>query len=146
MTSKMVVLTSVCGLTWTALAVAGDAVAIGYNPDGLWTAVTYYRSSTPMGGGDYKNQTEAEAEALRDLRRRAPEQLTQAKILSASDTTGYVAIGRGKRLDGSEENVVGRGKTQLDADREAFSELGRLEAARTQRIVYRYFTYGTGAK
>ena len=33
---------------------AGDAVAIGYKYDGVWTAVTYNRSSTPKGGPQFK--------------------------------------------------------------------------------------------
>ena len=40
-------------------AFAGDAVVIGYNADGVWTAVTYYCSSTPKGGSDYKDQAGA---------------------------------------------------------------------------------------
>ena len=38
---------------------AGDALAIGYNKDGIWTAVTYYSSSTPKGGADYKSEADA---------------------------------------------------------------------------------------
>jgi hypothetical protein len=37
-----------CMLTVAATsASAGDAVAIGYNADGVWTAVMYYCSGTP---------------------------------------------------------------------------------------------------
>ena len=38
---------------------AGDAVAIGYKYDGVWTAVTYNRSSTPKGGPHYHNAVQA---------------------------------------------------------------------------------------
>ena len=38
---------------------AGDAVAIGYNADGVWTSVTYFSSGTPKGGPRYKNEEEA---------------------------------------------------------------------------------------
>ena len=121
-------------------------MAIGYNSQGVWTSVTYFRSSMPPGGADYKNETEARAEALRDLRARAPEQLSDTKILSSSDSTGYVAVGRGQHGAGKDENVVGRGKTQRDADAASLAELERIKAGRKKQIVYRYFSYGADAK
>jgi len=38
---------------------AGDAVAIGYNADGIWTDVTYFRSATPKRGKDYRTADQA---------------------------------------------------------------------------------------
>ena len=93
-----------------------------------------------------QERKEARAEALRDLHARAPEQLARVEILSASDATGYVAVGRGQHHDGNERNVVGRGKTQGDADAAALAELERIEAGRKKQIVYRYFSYGADAK
>jgi len=44
---------------------AGDAVAIGYKYDGVWTAVTYNRSSTPKGGPHYHDAVQACTFAVR---------------------------------------------------------------------------------
>jgi len=74
---------------------AGDAVAIGYNKDGIWTSVTYYSSGKPKGGRDYKTEAEAREEALRDLRKRGDHQTARTEILSSSDATGFAAVGRG---------------------------------------------------
>lgn len=126
----------------SSLLIAGDAVAIGYNEQGVWTAVTYYNSSTPKGGRDYKNEAQAREEALRDLRTRAAENLARATVLSSSDSTGYVAVARGKDKAGRDVNVVGRGKTQREADEEALRQLKRAGATEKQTIVYRYFSYG----
>lgn len=121
---------------------AGDAVAIGYNSDGVWTAVTYYRSSTPPGGADYKNSTEAREEALRDLRARSGQNLARSSILASSDSTGYAAVARGKAKSGKDLNVVAYGKSQTDADKNALAQLNQAGAAENQKIVYRYFSYG----
>jgi hypothetical protein len=125
---------------------AGDAVAIGYNADGVWTSVTYYSSSTPKGGHDYKTEKEAREEALRDLRARAGENLARSSIISASDLTGYAAVGRGKNRTGRDENVVGYGKSQREADEKAFAQLNQFDAARKRQIIYRYFSYGADSK
>ena len=66
----------------TTSAFAGDAVVIGYNADGVWTAVTYYCSSTRKGGNDYKDKLKAREEALRDLKRRAGEQMVGSSVLA----------------------------------------------------------------
>ena len=120
----------------------GDAVAIGYNAQGVWTAVTYYNSSTPKGGRDYKNEAAAREEALRDLKKRAGEGLAKASILSSSDVTGSAAVARGKDKAGRDVNVVGRGKTQSAADEDALAQLNRAGATEKQSIVYRYFSNG----
>jgi hypothetical protein len=125
---------------------AGDAVAIGYNADGIWTAVTYYCSSTPQGGKDYKNLAEAREEALRDLRARAGQNLARASILASSDVTGYAAVARGKSKSGKDLNVVGYGKSQSAADEKALSQLKQADATENQKIVYRYFSYGADSK
>ena len=127
-------------------AIAGDAVAVGYNSEGIWTAVTYHCSSTPKGGGDYKDSTQAGEAALRDLRRRAPENLVKATILGASDLTGYVAVARGKAKSGTETNVVGYGESQAEADKKAFAQLNEARASIGQKIVYRYFSHGADSK
>src|SRR5882762_4035960 len=43
-------------LAATSRLFAGDAVAIGYNIEGVWTGLTYYASSKPKGGKDYKTE------------------------------------------------------------------------------------------
>ena len=121
---------------------AGDAVAIGYNKDGIWTSVTYYSSSNPKGGKDYKIEPEAREEALRDLHKRGDHQTTRFEILSSSDATGFVAVGRGTDKSHKDANVVGRGKSQKEADENAMTELNKAGATKNQRIVYRYFSNG----
>jgi hypothetical protein len=131
-----------CGLFASSPVFAGDAVAIGYNAEGIWTAVTYYNSSTPLGGKDYKNVVDARKEALRDLRVRAGQGLARASILGSSDSTGFAAVARGKTRAGKDLNVVGYGASQNDADEKALSKLQQAGATENQKIVYRYFSYG----
>jgi hypothetical protein len=121
-------------------------VAIGYNTDGVWTSVTYYSSGAPKGGPNYKSEPEARQEALRDLRKRGGDGLARAEILSSSDTTGYVAVGRGSDKSRKDQNVVGRGKTQKEADEDAMAELKKAVATKGQKIVYRYFSQGSDGK
>ena len=124
---------------------AGDAVVVGYNADGLWTAVTYFASSTPKGGRDYKDKAQAREHALRDLKRRGGPGMVRSTVLSDSDATGYVAVARGTNGD-ADVNVVGRGKTQPEADSAALSQLKEAGADSKQKIVYRYFSYGADSK
>ena len=126
--------------------VAGDAVAIGYNADGVWTSLTYYSSGRPKGGSDYKTESEARDEALRDLRKRGGAGLAVEEILSSSDSTGYVAVARGSDKSRKDQNVVGRGKSQKEADENAMAELNKAGATRNQKIVYRYFSHGSDGK
>lgn len=121
---------------------AGDAVAIGYNSEGVWIMVTYYGSSTPQGGKDYKDSTQAREAALRDLRRRAGHDMARASVLAESDLTGYVAVARGETQSGKDITVVGRGKSQEEAEKKALADLNRDGATAKQKIVYRYFSHG----
>jgi hypothetical protein len=128
----------------SSLLLAGDAVAIGYNENGIWTGVTYYCSSKPKGGGkDYKTENGAREEAMRDLRRRSAYAATTVKILSSSDATGFVALARGHDQAGRDFHGVGRGKSQAEADKKAFDLLNQAGASAEQKIVYRYFSYGS---
>ena len=136
---------SVC-LLLLPRALAGDAVAIGYNADGIWTSVTYYSSGKPKGNPRYKNEADAREEAMRDLRKRDGGNLTRAEILSSSDTTGFVAVGRGTDKSRKDQTVVGRGKTQAEADQNASAQLHQSGATRNQKIVYRYFSHGADGK
>jgi hypothetical protein len=131
-------------LGFTVSALAGDAVAIGYNKDGTWTSVTYYCSSKPKGGKDYKTEAEARDEALRDLKKRGDQTTTRTEILSSSDSTGFVAVARGHDKSEKDANVVGRGKSQAEANESALAELNKTGATKNQKIVYRYFSYGSG--
>ena len=121
-------------------------MAIGYNADGVWTSVTYYSSGSAKGAHDYKTEAEAGQEALRDLRKRGGEGLARAEILSSSDATGFVAVGRGTDKSRKDQNVVGRGKTQAEADEKAMAELNQRGATKNQKIVYRYFSHGSDGK
>jgi hypothetical protein len=123
-------------------AFAGDAVVIGYNADGIWTAVTYYCSATPKGGRDYKIKLQAREAARRDLRRRAPEQMVRSSVLAESDLTGYVAVARGQTESGIDVTDVGYGHSQKEADDKALAQLNKAGATAKQKIVYRYFSYG----
>jgi len=129
-----------------ARASAGDAVAIGYNSAGVWTSVTYYSSSTPKGGRDYKAEKEAREEALHDLHVRGGENLARGEILSSSDSTGFAAVARGTVRSGQDVNVVGRGKSQAEAEANGFAELKKLGANAKRKIVYRYFSNGADSK
>jgi hypothetical protein len=135
-----------CLLALCQSSLAGDAVAIGYNKDGVWTSVTYYSSGAPKGGRDYKTEAEAREEALRDLRRRGDHQNAREEILSSSDSTGFVAVARGANAPGKDVNVVGRGKSQAEADENAMAELKKAGAEKNQKIVYRYFSHGSDGK
>jgi hypothetical protein len=122
---------------------AGDAVAIGYNKDGVWTAVTYYASSTPKGGRDYKTESEACEEALRDVRRRSQFMPKSANILASSDVSGFVSVAGGTVNGKGDITTVRRGKSQAEADQNALAELKKAGAYRNQKIVYRYHSYGS---
>jgi hypothetical protein len=132
--------------SWASGAFAGDAVAIGYNADGVWTSVTYYSSGAPKGGSNYKTEAEAREEAMRDLRRRDLVKATRVEILSSSDSTGYVAVARGTDKSRKDQNVVGRGETQPEADGNAMTELNQRGATKNQKIVYRYFSHGADSR
>ena len=122
---------------------AGDAVAIGYNYDGVWTALTYNRSSTPKGGAHYHDALKACEFALRDLRARASEDLVRTEIVGQSDRTGYVAVARGMAISrDTAVTAVGRGKSQAEADSNALKLLSGRDATTEEAIVYRYFSYG----
>jgi hypothetical protein len=127
------------------MLLAGDAVAIGYNADGIWTSVTYYASSKPKGGKDYKTESEAREAATRDLHKRDMVQAARVEILSSSDATGFVAVARGA-ANSKDVNVVGRGTTQKEADAKAFDQLKGNGATKNQKIVYRYHSYGSDGK
>ena len=146
LSSIPVFLISISALLAATSAVAGDAVAIGYNKDGIWTSVTYYCSSKAKGGKDYKTEAEAREEASRDLHKRGDHQTARFEILSSSDATGFVAVGRGADTSGKDTNVVGRGNTQAEADQNATAELKRRGATKNQKIVYRYFSHGADGK
>ena len=122
---------------------AGDAVAIGYNADGVWTAVTYYSSGTPKGGADYKDEAGAREAAIRDLKSRAGEGIVTTKVLAASDRTGHVAYARGKTTAGEDAHAVGYGATKAEAEQKAFADLGASGATRKQKVIYHYFSHGS---
>ena len=139
----LIILSTLC---FASRLMAGDAVAIGYNADGVWTSVTYYASSKPKGGKDYKTESEARDEAARDLKRRDVVKGARMEILSSSDATGFVALARGTDKSDKDANVVGRGKTQKEADDQAFAQLKASGATKGQKIVYRYFSHGSDGK
>lgn len=132
-----------CSLCFASLfAHAGDAVAIGYNSKNVWMMVTYYSSSTPKEGRDYKDEAGAREAASLDVRRRAGEGLARVDVIAASDLTGFVAVARGENKSGNDVTAVGRGKSQAEAEKKALSDLNRDGATAKQKIVYRYFSYG----
>ena len=130
-----------CSWLW-----AGDAVAIGYNEDGIWTDVTYFRSATRKGGKDYRTADQAREFALRDVRRRSQSVIATTHILSSSDSTGFVAVARGQDQSGRDFHGVGRGKSQAEADKKAFDLLNQAGAGTEQKIIYRYFSHGADSK
>lgn len=134
------------GLFFVAISSrAGDAVAVGYNAEGMWAAVTYYASSTPKGGADYKSSAEAREAALSDLRRKANDVVTNSSILAASDSTAYAAVARAETKAGKDVIVVGYGKSPAEAEQKAIEDLKRSGATAKQKIMYRYFSNGADA-
>ena len=129
-----------------ARAIAGDAVAIGYNAQGVWTSVTYYSSGKPKGSSDYKTEAEAREEALRDLKKRGGDQTARSEIISSSDATGFVAVARGTDKSKKDHNVVGRGQSQHEADANAIAELTKAGAIKSSKVVYRYHSHGADGK
>jgi hypothetical protein len=122
---------------------AGDAIAIGYKYDGVWTAVTYNRSSTPKGGPHYHDAVRACTFAVRDLHVRASDYFVRAEIIGKSDRTGYVAVAQGKAIAKNKDvTAVGRGKSQAEADEKALELLNANGVTENEQIVYRYFSYG----
>jgi hypothetical protein len=125
---------------------AGDALAIGYNADGVWTAAIYYCSSTPPGGKDYKNEAEARDAAIRDLKTRTPEGIVKTAILSSSDRTGNFAYARGKTQGGKTDlHAIGFGETKQQAEEDALRQLAKQGAKLEQKIIYNYFSHGADA-
>jgi hypothetical protein len=140
---KFTALVLVCCLCSVASSVnAGDAVAIGYTAEGMWTSVTYYSSSTPKGGADYKNSADARAAALQDLRRRAGENMARSEVLASSDSTTHVVVARAETRAGKDVIVVGYGKTEAEAEKKAVNDLKQNGATAKQKTMYRYFSHG----
>jgi hypothetical protein len=143
MSTKEAILTAICCVI-AYPTIAGDAVVIGYNYEGVWTAVTYNRSSTPKGGPHYHDAVQACTFALRDLRVRASDDLVRTEIVGKSDRTGYVAVARGKAIAKNKDvTAVGRGTSQAEADKKALALLNANGVTENEQIVYRYFSYGT---
>src|SRR3954464_902490 len=102
------------GLT-SLMAQGGDAVALGFNDKGIWTAVMYYCSGTPKGGSDYKDAAGARDAALKDLKKRAGEQQATSKIVASSDKTGHFAVASARPSTAEEAKdifAVGYGETK----------------------------------
>lgn len=120
----------------------GDAVAIGYNADGVWTAVMYYSSGTMKGGSDYKDEAGARDAAIRDLKQRAGEGIVKTSILASSDRTARVVYARGQTKAGEDKHAVAYGTTEEEARAQAFADLKRNGATKKFEVIYRYFTHG----
>ena len=67
-------------------------------------------------------------------------------MLAESDLTGYFACARAKAPAGKDVMVVGFGKSQAEADKEALNKLRRGDGAAEQKIVYRYHSYGADSE
>ena len=131
---------------FVASAPAGDAVAMGYRADGVWTAVTYIRSPAPPGRALYHDAADAAVRAERDLHLRAKAGLARTKIIDQSDSTGYVTVMRGGVPDANKGvTAVGRGESQKKADQDALNKLSASAATAHEKVLYRYFSYGSDA-
>ena len=127
------------------IAQAGDAVAVGYNDKGVWTAVMYYSSGTPKGGSDYKDAAGAREAALKDLKTRAGEHQATAKIVASSDKTGNFAV-VSARASGKDIFAVGYGTSKEAAEKDAFDQLARQKATEKKKVHYQYFSHGEDGK
>jgi hypothetical protein len=133
-------------LLFVVSAPAGDAVVMGYRADGVWTAVTYIRSPDPRGGPHYHDATDAATCAQRDLLLRASGGSARTKVVDQSDITGYVTVMRGTMpTENKGLTTVGRGQSQEKADQDALNKLAANAATAHEKIVYRYFSYGSDA-
>jgi hypothetical protein len=145
-----VISTTFAVLSFTSLvAQAGDAVAIGYNDKGIWTAVMYYCSGTAKGGSDYKKAAEARDAALNDLKKRAGEQMTTSKIIASSDKTGNFAVASARASTAENAKdifAVGYGKSEAEAEKDAFDQLARQKATEKRKVHYKYFSHGEDGK
>jgi hypothetical protein len=142
MSIKAIVVGMLFGLIAHRL-LAGDAVATGYNAAGVWTSVTYNRSSSPKGGPHYRKAADAGMLAELDLHLRSRVNPIRTKILDQSDRTGYVTVARGKSPHAnSGVTVIGRGKSQTEADECAMQRLTNTGDTENEKILYRYFSYG----
>ena len=132
----------------TLTARAGDAVAIGYNDKGIWTAVMYYCSGTPKGGADYKDAKGAREAALKDLKSRAGEHQASSKIISSSDKTGNFAVTSARASTAGAKDIfaVGYGQSEADAEKDAFAQLARQGATEKKKVHYKYFSHGEDGK
>ena len=131
------------------IAQAGDAVAIGYNDKGIWTAVMYYSSGTPKGGSDYKDAAGAREAALKDLKKRAGQEQATSKIIASSDKTGNFAVAsaRASKAEDARDNfAVGYGKSKEAAEKDAFDQLARQKATEKKKVHYKYFSHGEDGK
>jgi len=128
----------------TVMAKGGDAVAVGFNQEGVWTAATYYCSATPPGGADYKDEAAARQAAAQDLRKRAPEGIVRTELIASSDRTGHFAYARGRESGGEKDfHAVGFGASKEEAKRDAFQQLTRQGAKVRQKVIYEYFSNGS---
>jgi hypothetical protein len=142
MKTMAIILTSLSSFI-VSQAFAGDAIVVAYNSDGIWTAVTYSRSTTPKGGAHYHDAAQACVAAERDLHDRAGEGLARTKVIGQSDRTGYVSVARGRKpFVGHQVTAVGRGQSQAEADHDVLEKLMTAEAKDGQ-FLYRYFSYGS---
>jgi hypothetical protein len=148
MSLKVISTIALLGLT-SLIAQAGDAVAIGYNDKGMWTAVMYYCSGTPKGGSDYKDAKGACEAALKDLKKRAGEQQATSKIIASSDKTGHFACAsaRASTAEGARDIfAVGYGQSAEEAEKDVFAQLARQKATEKKKVHYKYFSHGADGK
>ena len=149
MTLKAISATAVVLVLTSLMARAGDAVAIGYNDKGIWTAVMYYCSGTPKGGSDYKDAAGAQEAALKDLKKRAGEQQAASKIIASSDKTGHFSVASARAStarDAKDIFVVGYGPSKEAAEKDAFAQLARQNATGKKKVHYQYFSHGADGK
>ena len=69
--------------------------------------------------------------------------MVRSRVLAESDLTRYVAVARGKTERDADVTVVEYGFSQGEADGKALAQLNHDGALAKQKIVYRYFSYGT---
>jgi hypothetical protein len=149
MTLKAISATAVVLVLSSLTARAGDAVAIGYNNQGIWTAVIYYCSGTPKGGSDYKDAAGAREAALKDLKKRAGEDQASSKIIASSDKTGHFSVVSARAATGRDAKdifVVGYGQSKEAAEKDAFAQLAGQKATEKKKVHYHYFSHGADGK
>lgn len=125
----------ICGAFFNLFqpVVAGDAVY--WDTTAGTNSIHFYNSTTPEGGANYKNSSEASAAVLKLAKASGYE---KPAIVWDSDRAGYFCVAVGY-VDSQILTIdVEPGTSQAEADRKALAGLAQIGATHNQKVLYRY--------